>query len=391
MAGHNNERDEAILQLYEEGFNYQEIVDLLREHHDIVLSVRHLKRILKDNGLGRRKNDCSFAVLCNTVNMEINTSGSLLGYRTMHHKLKIVHGINVPRKIVSEVQTILDPIGVAHRRSRRLKRRLYYAKGPNYIWHLDGYDKLKRYGFCIHGCIDGYSRKLLWLETASSNNCPQTVARYFLEYVNNIEGTARVVRADRGTENVNIAAIQRFFRLNDNDSMAGQKSFLYGRSTANQRIEAFWSQLRRSFTQRWLNLFKDMSDDGSWDEDDPIHRECLKFCFTFTIQSELDEFKRLHNTHRIRQSTNLESPGGKPNILYHAPVLSGTIDYRFAVDERNREVSKVLTKRKQDFGCEEDFVRIAMYYIGHNNIDFPKTVDQARRLYDDLLNFVNTL
>ena len=47
-------------------------------------------------------------------------------------------------------------------------------------------------------------------------------------------GTAKVVRADRGTENVNIAAMQRFFRINDNDSMAGQKSFLYGRSTANQ-------------------------------------------------------------------------------------------------------------------------------------------------------------
>ena len=23
------------------------------------------------------------------------------------------------------------------------------------MWHLDGYDKLKPYGFAIHGCIDG--------------------------------------------------------------------------------------------------------------------------------------------------------------------------------------------------------------------------------------------
>ena len=27
--------------------------------------------------------------------------------------------------------------------------------GPNYLWHMDGNDKLKPYGFSIHGCIDG--------------------------------------------------------------------------------------------------------------------------------------------------------------------------------------------------------------------------------------------
>jgi hypothetical protein len=37
----------------------------------------------------------------------------------------------------------LDPEGTHLRRTHRLKRRVYCAKGPNYIWHLDGYDKLK--------------------------------------------------------------------------------------------------------------------------------------------------------------------------------------------------------------------------------------------------------
>ena len=26
---------------------------------------------------------------------------------------------------------------------------------PNYVWHMDGYDKLSQYGFNIHGCADG--------------------------------------------------------------------------------------------------------------------------------------------------------------------------------------------------------------------------------------------
>ena len=50
---------------------------------------------------------------------------------------------------------------------RRLKRSQYYACGPNFIWHVDGYDKLKQFVFCIHGSSDAFSRKILWLEVAS--------------------------------------------------------------------------------------------------------------------------------------------------------------------------------------------------------------------------------
>jgi hypothetical protein len=49
----------------------------------------------------------------------------------------------------------LDPDGVAARLRHRLIRRVYVSKGPNYLLHLDGYDKIKRYGFAIHGAIDG--------------------------------------------------------------------------------------------------------------------------------------------------------------------------------------------------------------------------------------------
>ena len=31
----------------------------------------------------------------------------------------------------------------------------YPIQGSNYMWYCDGYNKLKPYGFPIHGCIDG--------------------------------------------------------------------------------------------------------------------------------------------------------------------------------------------------------------------------------------------
>lgn len=72
------------------------------------------------------------------------------------------------------LMSILDSDGVRRRRRHRLKRRIYQNKvsvffllncpimcmcaciqGPDFVWHLDGYDKLKPYSFCVHGCIDG--------------------------------------------------------------------------------------------------------------------------------------------------------------------------------------------------------------------------------------------
>ena len=42
-------------------------------------------------------------------------------------------------------------------------------QGPNFVWHLDGYDKLKPYGFAIHGCIDGYDTRHILLYSIDNN------------------------------------------------------------------------------------------------------------------------------------------------------------------------------------------------------------------------------
>ena len=123
------------------------------------------------------------------------------------------------------------------------------ARKSPYVYNNDGYDKLKPFGFCIHGCIDGYSHRILWLEVAYSNNYPQIVVRYFLNYVKQLGGTAKIVRGDRGTENGLIETYQRFFRQSSEDSFAGDKSFMYGRSTSNQRIESWWSILLKKGVQ----------------------------------------------------------------------------------------------------------------------------------------------
>ena len=89
-------------------------------------------------------------------------------------------------------------------------------------------------------------------------------------------GCPRVVRGDCGTENIHIAAVQRFLIRNSQDNLAGEKSFLYGKSVANQRIEAWWAFLRKSNTHWWMSFFNDVTALGQYDNSDVIHVECLK-------------------------------------------------------------------------------------------------------------------
>ena len=83
-------------------------------------------------------------------------------------------------------------------------------------------------------CLCSYSRKVLWVKASRTNRNPKVVAANFLDFLKH-EGLApRVIRMDRGSENVTIAAIQRAIRSFDNDRMAGDNSVILGPSTSNQ-------------------------------------------------------------------------------------------------------------------------------------------------------------
>ena len=128
------------------------------------------------------------------------------GYRLIWHTLNR-EGIQVLRTHVQLLVKDLDPEGCELRRTRHLRHRSYHSPGPNYCWHVDGYDKLKLYGFPVHGCIDGWSHRIMWLKVAKLNNNPEVPAMYFLEYIAE-HGCPVKVRTDCGSENCIIAAMQ---------------------------------------------------------------------------------------------------------------------------------------------------------------------------------------
>ena len=98
-----------------------------------------------------------------------------------------------------------------------------------------------------------FSRRVLWLNVGVSNNNPKIIAHHFINCVKHLGGTIiiiyvyiacsmfhivigvpRIVRADCGTENTNVAFIQPFLRHNHGDCFSGALSFRYGSSVTNQ-------------------------------------------------------------------------------------------------------------------------------------------------------------
>ena len=132
-----------------------------------------------------------------------------------------------------------------------------------------------------------------------------------------------VIRSDRGKENMIFCGIQRFLRRNAEDLISNKNSFVYGSSTCNQRIECWWSILRRSRLNWWIMFFKNMSTEYILDTSLKYHVEFLRFCFLGILQEELDETRKSWNNHFVRKSWNAERPTGGPDVLFYTTSVVG--------------------------------------------------------------------
>ena len=342
------------------------------------MSLSTLKRRIKKYGLQRKNIDYDLDAVCDAVRSLLDGPGCCRGYRAIWHTLQM-NGITVPRVVVAELLRELDPEGVQERSRHRLKRRVYRNPGPNFSWHCDGYDKVKPYGFAIHGCIDGWSRKILWLYVTRSNNQPNNIGMYYLEAVEQY-GCPIDFITDLGTENGLAAAIHTFFRNDTN-------SHRYVSSPSNQRIEGWWSFLRKDQTSWWMNLFKDLVDEGTVDLTIPLHTECLWFCFAALLQENLDEVKENWNSHYIRKS-RYYTLQGRPDSLYYLPELhDGQSNLHLSVPEEEKLYARehIISDHTE----QNDFQRYFTYVLESRLLEKPLHWRDALELYHVLINCAN--
>lgn len=245
-----------------------------------------------------------------------------------------------------------------------------------------GYDKLKPYGFPVHGAIDGFSRRILWLEVVRSNNNPDVTANLFLESIKEVGGCPRVLISDRGTENGTAAAIQCTLRSGSNDPLAGMKAHRFCSSPANQRIEGWWSFLRRNRSGWWMDFFKSLVDDGTLLLGDRLHMECLWFCFARILQNDLNKVKDHWNSHRISKS-GYGNAHGVPDIMYYLPEYYTSHDCVIEVEEDELHQFEEYTGEEDD---ENTYTEYFEYLIDQLHLDIPTEEHSALQMFQRIVS-----
>jgi len=181
-----------------------------------------------------------------------------------------------------------------------------------------------------------------------------------------------VLRTDCGTENVTVAAMQSFLR-NDH------RAHVYGTSPSNQRIEAWWSFLRRGNVQWWLELFQSFADEGIFHVGHGKETDCLRFCFMTAVRNNLNDVVQQWNTYRIRQSAGARCPPGVPDELFYFPA-SPAVDC--LCGNVGQLTPDILQSVRQPAICADaDFGDYLMYLCQQHGWQPPQSVTESAALY----------
>jgi len=356
----------------------QEICSLINMHHRCDVTTRRVKYIIQKLGLSRRKIES--VLLARAISNELDTSRSLVGYRQMAEIISLKYGVQVSKEATRLALLNVDPEGVQRRRTNAIKRRVYDSKGPGDIYHIDGNDKLKKWGICIHGGIDGFSRKLLWLKASTTNNNPVAIAHYYIQSLEANGFSPKILRMDKGTENTYCEKIQTFLTNDD-------ESFIYAKSTHNQRIEAFWSRLKKFRLSWWIDFFKNMEKNKIYKSQLESHQEVLIFCFLPIVQNELNEFYQTWNRRNIRQSAS--ALGGRPEILFVAPETVGYSHHGIPFVLRDMDIVKRnLGITEAPYCRNNELHELLIGYVHLNNLNVPCDAYEGLELYGNLLDLL---
>ena len=213
------------------------------------------------------------------------------------------------------------------------RRMRWRPLGPNYVWSVDGHSKLDYVGIQIYACIDAYSRYIVWIYVGVSAYTAVSVARQYLNTVKDTGIMLLKIRSDRGSETGILADIHWNMRValgepiglnGEPEYIPFQECYLFGKSTANQKIEAWWARLQDGCLIRWLDFFERMLQEGSYTPEQASHKITFLAIYMPILRGEIFEFRDNWNTHTIRsQRKRMYVPTGKPWFLYQHPQVHG--------------------------------------------------------------------
>ena len=162
-----------------------------------------------------------------------------------------IYKANIYRDSLFSIVKQLDLIRL-ERRTKDLNRKKgeYIVPSPDFIWSIDGHDKLSQWGFQIYACIDAYSRNIIQIYIGISNRTAQSILYQYLLTIRDLGYRPYIIRSDRGKETLLSAkvhfALSCTIEDNPNPDLKVRDCWFFGSSIGNQRIESWWSQIEKS-------------------------------------------------------------------------------------------------------------------------------------------------
>ena len=249
------------------------------------------------------------------------------------------------------------------------KRHRFSVKGPGRVWSADGYDKLSQYGFEIYGFIDAFSRFTTGVYVGITNRTQVAVLKYYLDCVRRL-GFPLVLRTDKGGETSLMCAAHVALRRVDEPDLAFKKAYVYGPSTRNQRIEAWWNTLADGLAETWRRFFGSLAETHLFESDSAADVTALRFIYMEKLREQVANFVEVliymeklreqvanflevHNIHPIRRQKARAAyhRHGKPEELFYFP--KNTPRYHQMPSDRHEPLLQHLESLVQNYDILE--------------------------------------
>ena len=105
-----------LVRYVQQNLRKNEILDFVKSKYpQYAWSSRTLSRRLQHFGIKFTDYDIDVEAVERAVRKEMEGPGRLLGYRALHKKVREIHGLNVPRKLIYDVMYEVNPQGLEDR------------------------------------------------------------------------------------------------------------------------------------------------------------------------------------------------------------------------------------------------------------------------------------